>query len=94
MHLPQFSQLVLPEINKRGMAGLGMKSLGGTVSQSQGVASVEESLRYAMSLAVATTSAESIRCGLAPEPGHRSRLQAHDAEEMAALKSAARSQPG
>jgi uncharacterized protein len=47
---------VLPEVNKRGMAGLGMKSLGGNGQPViQGVVTVEEALRYAMSLPVATT---------------------------------------
>jgi hypothetical protein len=51
-----FEKNVLPEVNKRGMAGLGMKSLGGNGQPiTQGVATVEEALRYAMSLDVATT---------------------------------------
>jgi aryl-alcohol dehydrogenase-like predicted oxidoreductase len=51
-----FEKNVLPEVNKRGMAALGMKSLGGNGQPiTQGVATVEEALRYAMSLHVATT---------------------------------------
>jgi predicted aldo/keto reductase-like oxidoreductase len=51
-----FQEHVLPEVNKRGMAALGMKSLGGNGQPIiQGVATVEDALRYAMSLAVATT---------------------------------------
>jgi aryl-alcohol dehydrogenase-like predicted oxidoreductase len=51
-----FATNVLPEVNKRGMAGLGMKSLGGNGQPvTQGVVTVEEALRYAMSLPVATT---------------------------------------
>jgi predicted aldo/keto reductase-like oxidoreductase len=51
-----FERNVLPEVNKRGMAALGMKSLGGNGQPiTQGVATVEEALRYAMSLHVATT---------------------------------------
>jgi uncharacterized protein len=51
-----FQKQVLPEVNKRGMAGLGMKSLGGNGQPiTKGVLTVEEALRYAMSLAVATT---------------------------------------
>jgi predicted aldo/keto reductase-like oxidoreductase len=51
-----FRKNVLPEVNKRGMAALGMKSLGGNGQPiTNGVATVEEALRYAMSLAVATT---------------------------------------
>jgi aryl-alcohol dehydrogenase-like predicted oxidoreductase len=51
-----FAANVLPEVNKRGMAALGMKSLGGNGQPViQGVVSVGEALRYAMSLPVATT---------------------------------------
>src|ERR1700730_9110486 len=51
-----FQKHVLPEVNKRGMAGLGMKSLGGNGQPVvKGVVTVEEALRYAMSLPVATT---------------------------------------
>src|SRR5438105_13052184 len=47
---------VLPEVHRRGMAGLGMKSLGGNGQPiTKGVVTVEEALRYAMSLPVATT---------------------------------------
>ncbi len=51
-----FQKHVLTEVNKRGMAGLGMKSLGGNGQPIlKGVLTVEEALRYAMSLPVATT---------------------------------------
>jgi len=51
-----FALEVLPEVNKRGMAALGMKSLGGNGQPvTQGVVTVSEALRYAMSLPVATT---------------------------------------
>lgn len=51
-----FQKHVLPELNKRGIAALGMKSLGGNGQPIiKGVATVEEALRYAMSLPVATT---------------------------------------
>jgi aryl-alcohol dehydrogenase-like predicted oxidoreductase len=51
-----FQKKVLPEVNKRGMAALGMKSLGGNGQPMvKGVATVDEALRYAMSLPVATT---------------------------------------
>jgi aryl-alcohol dehydrogenase-like predicted oxidoreductase len=51
-----FQDKVLPEVNKRGMAGLGMKSLGGNGQPvTQGVVTAAEALRYAMSLPVATT---------------------------------------
>ena len=51
-----FETSVLPEVNRRGMAALGMKSLGGNGQPVlKGVVAVEEALRYAMSLPVATT---------------------------------------
>jgi uncharacterized protein len=51
-----FERQVLPEVNRRGMAPLGMKSMGGTAwAVKGGVVSAEEMLRYAMSLPVATT---------------------------------------
>jgi uncharacterized protein len=51
-----FEKEVLPEVNKRGMAGLGMKSFGGKGDPiKKGVVTAEEALRYAMSLPVATT---------------------------------------
>jgi aryl-alcohol dehydrogenase-like predicted oxidoreductase len=51
-----FEQKVLPELNKRRIAPLGMKPIGGHGEPVQkGVFSAEELLRYAMSLPVATT---------------------------------------
>ena len=51
-----FEQQVLPEVNRRGIAALGMKSLGGGGQPIlHGVVSAEEALSYAMSLPVATT---------------------------------------
>jgi aryl-alcohol dehydrogenase-like predicted oxidoreductase len=51
-----FEKEVLPEVNKRGMAGLGMKSMGGNGQPIiKGIITAEEALRYAMSLPVATT---------------------------------------
>src|SRR4051794_35051566 len=51
-----FATHVLPEVNKRGMAGLGMKSLGGNGQPvTRGVVTAAEALRYAMSLPVAST---------------------------------------
>jgi aryl-alcohol dehydrogenase-like predicted oxidoreductase len=51
-----FQQEVLPELNRRGIAALGMKSLGGDAQPIlHGILSAEEALRYAMSLPVATT---------------------------------------
>jgi aryl-alcohol dehydrogenase-like predicted oxidoreductase len=51
-----FEQQVLPELQRRGITALGMKSLGGDGQPVQyGVVRAEEALRYAMSLPVATT---------------------------------------
>lgn len=51
-----FQHHVLPEVIKRGMAPLGMKSLGGNGQPIvKGVVTVSEALRYAMSLPVSTT---------------------------------------
>jgi uncharacterized protein len=51
-----FERQVLPEANRRGIAALGMKSLGGGAQPIlHGILTPEEALRYAMSLPVATT---------------------------------------
>ena len=51
-----FEQQVLPEVNRRGIAAIGMKSLGGEGSAvKRRVVSAEDGIRYAMSLDVATT---------------------------------------
>jgi aryl-alcohol dehydrogenase-like predicted oxidoreductase len=51
-----FETQVLPEANRRGIAALGMKSLGGSGELvRQGAVTPEQGLRYAMSLPVATT---------------------------------------
>ena len=51
-----FEQRVLPELVTRGIAPIGMKSMGGDARQLQAkVVTPQESLRYAMSLPVATT---------------------------------------
>jgi predicted aldo/keto reductase-like oxidoreductase len=51
-----FEQHVLPAVRRHGAAALGMKSLGGNGQPiQQGAVTVEEALRYAMSLPVATT---------------------------------------
>jgi len=50
-----FEQRVLPELERRGIAAIGMKSLGGEANMVKaGVVTAEEALRYAMSLPVAT----------------------------------------
>ena len=82
-----FQHRVLSEVNRRGMAGLGMKSLGGNGQPvTQGVVTVEEALRYAMSLPVATTisgidSLTVLRQNLAIARG----FQPMTAEQMQAL---------
>jgi predicted aldo/keto reductase-like oxidoreductase len=51
-----FEQRVLPELNRRGIAALGMKPMSGHGDAIKaGAISAEESLRYAMSLPVAVT---------------------------------------
>jgi aryl-alcohol dehydrogenase-like predicted oxidoreductase len=51
-----FEQRVLPELNRRGLAALGMKPLQGHGDAIQkGAISAEDALRYAMSLPVTTT---------------------------------------
>jgi hypothetical protein len=53
-----FEKQVLPELTKRGIAVLGMKSMGGSApAVNAGLVKAEEMLRYAMSLPVATTIA-------------------------------------
>lgn len=50
-----FEKQVLPELNRRNIAAIGMKSLGGDGNAvKQGIVKVEEALRYAMSLPVAS----------------------------------------
>jgi len=51
-----FETQVLPEVNRRGMGALGMKSLGGSGELVQyGAMTAEQGLSYAMSLPVSTT---------------------------------------
>jgi aryl-alcohol dehydrogenase-like predicted oxidoreductase len=51
-----FESNVLPEVNRRGIAALGMKSLGGSGELvREGAVAVTMGLRYAMSLPVAVT---------------------------------------
>lgn len=51
-----FEQRVLPELHRRGIMPIGMKSLNGNGHAiQQGVITAEEALRYAMSLPVLTT---------------------------------------
>jgi uncharacterized protein len=51
-----FEASVLPEAQRRGMAVIGMKSLGGTgVAVKAGIITAQEGIRYAMSAGVSTT---------------------------------------
>lgn len=53
-----FETRVLPEVNKRGVAALAMKCMGGTATAVKaGLVKATEMLRYTMSLPVATTIA-------------------------------------
>ncbi|HWL92511.1 MAG TPA: aldo/keto reductase [Phycisphaerae bacterium] len=54
-HYRSFQTEVLPELNKRGIAPIGMKSLGGTGEMiKKGALTIEEALRYVLSLPIAT----------------------------------------
>jgi aryl-alcohol dehydrogenase-like predicted oxidoreductase len=83
-----FESNVLPEILKRGIAGLGMKSMGGDGRPvMKGVVTAEEALRYAMSLPVAVTisgidSMEVLNQNLAVTRGFKPMT----ADEMKALR--------
>jgi aryl-alcohol dehydrogenase-like predicted oxidoreductase len=83
-----FEQEVLPVLLRRGIAPLGMKSLGGDGRQVKDkVITAEEGLRYAMSLPVATTisgidSMKVLRQNLAVA----SRFRPMTARQMAALR--------
>jgi uncharacterized protein len=55
-HFRSFERQVLPELNRRGIAALGMKPLQGHGDAIlKGAITVEQALRYAMSLPVTTT---------------------------------------
>src|ERR1700756_4138861 len=91
-----FEQQVLRELERRGIAALGMKSLGGDGQPIlHGVVGAEEALRYAMSLPVATTvsgmdSLEVLRQNLAIVRGFKPMAP----EEMQALRERCRSSSG
>lgn len=55
VHYRSFQKKVLPELNKRGIAALGMKSLGGngSIVKKAGIA-VEDAIRYVLSLPITT----------------------------------------
>jgi aryl-alcohol dehydrogenase-like predicted oxidoreductase len=83
-----FETQVLPEVNRRGMGALGMKSMSGRGQPVlQGQVTPQEALRYAMSLPVATTisgmqSVEILRQNLAVARGFQPMSEA----ERQALK--------
>ncbi len=83
-----FEKRVLPEVNKRGIAALGMKPMGGTATAvKSGLVKAEEMLRYAMSLPVAVTiagmdSLDVLRQNLGVARG----FEPMTAEEMQALR--------
>jgi aryl-alcohol dehydrogenase-like predicted oxidoreductase len=83
-----FEQQVLPELNKRGIAALGMKPIGGNGDMvKKGAITAEQALRYAMSLPVTTTitgmeTMEVLRQNLAIAQG----FQPLSASEMEAIR--------
>jgi aryl-alcohol dehydrogenase-like predicted oxidoreductase len=83
-----FETQVMPEANRRGIAVLGMKSMGGSGEiVSHGAATPSDALRYAMSLPVATTisgmdSLDVLKQNLAIAKG----FQPMKPEEMQALR--------
>ncbi len=83
-----FEQRVLPELHRRGIMPLGMKSLNGNARAQQAhVVTVEESLRYAMSLPVLTTISGMEHLAEARENMEIARkFQRYSHEEMAALR--------
>ena len=83
-----FEQQVLPEARKRGIAALGMKSLGGSGEIAvNGAVTPEEGLRYAMSLPVAVTiSGMDSLAVLEQNLGVARGFQPFGAEEMAKIR--------
>lgn len=83
-----FEQKVLPELNRRGIAPIGMKSLGGTgESVKSGVVTVEEALRYVMSLPIATLVSGIDSLGVLRQNVEIARnFKPMQADEMAAIR--------
>jgi aryl-alcohol dehydrogenase-like predicted oxidoreductase len=83
-----FEKQVLPELQRRGIAAIGMKSLGGAGEPvKKGVITAQEALRYAMSLPVTTTvsgidSLQVLRQNLSIAQGFKPMI----AQEMQALR--------
>jgi uncharacterized protein len=82
-----FERTVLPQVLRRGMAPLGMKSLGGGRIADKRAVSAREALRYAMSLPVATTISgiDSMRV-LKQNVAVASSFQALSSRQMEALR--------
>jgi aryl-alcohol dehydrogenase-like predicted oxidoreductase len=91
-----FETQVLPELNKRGIAALGMKPINGHGEPVKGgVVSAQEALRYAMSLPVTTTitgmeSLDVLHQNLAIAQG----FEPMSSQEMQALRDRVRPQAG
>ena len=83
-----FEKQVLPELHQRGIAPLGMKSMGGSApAVKAGLVTAEEMLRYAMSLPVAVTIAGMDSLDVLHQNLHIARgFQSMSAEEMQALR--------
>ena len=91
-----FQARVLPELARRNIAPIGMKSLGGDgrVIRKK-AARVDDALRYAMSLPVCTTvSRHRFDQGAAAEPAHRARIHAMSVMERKAYERSLRRQRG
>ena len=91
-----FETKVLPELNKRGIAALGMKPMNGNATAiKKGVVTAEEMLRYAMSLPVATTiSGMDTRKVLQENLRIARNFKPMTPEEMKALRDACRTLAG
>jgi hypothetical protein len=91
-----FETQVLPELNKRGIAALGMKPINGHgEAVKAGVITAQEALRYAMSLPVTTTitgmeSLDVLHQNLAVAQG----FQPMSPQEMQALRDRVKSEAG
>jgi aryl-alcohol dehydrogenase-like predicted oxidoreductase len=91
-----FEQLVLPELQRQGIAALGMKPLGGLAGAvKKGLVSAAEMMRYAMSLPVAVTisgmdSPDVLKKNLALAETHKPMTPA----EMTALRERCRETAG
>jgi uncharacterized protein len=87
---------VLPELARRGIAALGMKPMGGTAAAIRaGRITAAESLRYAMSLPVATTIAGMEKASVLTQNLEvAQRFEPMTAREMQALRDRCREDAG